>query len=242
MTQVPPSTTWPEDFCGTVRLFPLPNVVLFPNVVLPLHIFEPRYCEMLSDALAADRLIAMSLLGPGWESQYDQRPPISPIVCIGKVVSHTHCEKDRHNILLVGLKRARIVHELETNKPFRSACVEIIEDQYSLDESLHRPQLVERLQTMFHRVAPDGLAAQQCFGEFVENQIPLGILTDIVTNAINLPIPIKLQLLAESNVDIRCRILTRCLEQKIKGECDESESSDCHHPISQGFPPRFSDN
>ncbi len=68
-------------------LFPLPNVVLFPNVFLPLHIFEPRYREMVADALASDRLIGMVLLKPGWEHEYEGRPPVYPIGCSG-VITH----------------------------------------------------------------------------------------------------------------------------------------------------------
>ena len=56
-------------------IFPLPNVVLFPNVFLPLHIFEPRYREMVADALDSDRMIGMVLLQPGWEHEYEGRPP-----------------------------------------------------------------------------------------------------------------------------------------------------------------------
>ena len=59
-------------------LFPLPNVVLFPNVFLPLHVFEPRYREMVADAVASDRMIGIVLLRPGWEDDYDGRPPIYP--------------------------------------------------------------------------------------------------------------------------------------------------------------------
>ena len=59
-------------------LFPLPNVVLFPNVFLPLHIFEPRYREMVADALESDRMIGMVLLRPGWDRDYEGRPPPSP--------------------------------------------------------------------------------------------------------------------------------------------------------------------
>ena len=57
-------------------IFPLPSVVLFPGVFLPLHIFEPRYREMVSDALATDRMIGMTLLRPGWEVDYDGCPPV----------------------------------------------------------------------------------------------------------------------------------------------------------------------
>jgi uncharacterized protein len=61
---------------ATIPLFPLPNVVLFPNVFLPLHIFEQRYRAMVSDALAGDRIIGMVLLQPGYEADYVRQPPI----------------------------------------------------------------------------------------------------------------------------------------------------------------------
>ena len=68
-----------DTFSGVARLFPLPNLVLYPHVMQPLHIFEDRYREMLEDALAGDRLIAMALLEPGWETDYESRPPIAPL-------------------------------------------------------------------------------------------------------------------------------------------------------------------
>src|SRR4029079_2304836 len=71
----------------TLPIFPLPNVVLFPNVFLPLHIFEPRYREMVNDALSGDRIIGMVLLRPGWQSDYEGRPPVYPVGCAG-VVTH----------------------------------------------------------------------------------------------------------------------------------------------------------
>ena len=78
-----------DGFAGMARLFPLPNLVMFPHVVQPLHIFESRYVEMLEDALAGDHLIATALLMPGWEGEYDGRPPVDPIVCLGRVISHS---------------------------------------------------------------------------------------------------------------------------------------------------------
>ena len=140
MTNLQSSAGWPDDFSGCVRLFPLPNLVLFPHVVQPLHVFEPRYCEMLQDALAGDRLIAMLLLEQGWEHQYLHfRHPISQVACVGKILSHTPTEDQRHNILLVGMKRARIVRELEPLRPFREAAVELLEDLYPPDEAEQRP-------------------------------------------------------------------------------------------------------
>src|SRR5688572_11857794 len=96
------------------RLFPLPSLLMFPHVVQPLHIFEPRYCAMLEDALAGDKLIAMVLLQPGWEENYEGRPPIAPVVCLGKIMAHERLPTGRHNILLRGLRRAAIRRELSS--------------------------------------------------------------------------------------------------------------------------------
>ena len=75
----------PEQFSGRARLFPLPNLVLFPHVVQPLHVFEPRYVDLLHDALEDDRLIAMSLLEAGWEKDYEGRPALYPTACLGRI-------------------------------------------------------------------------------------------------------------------------------------------------------------
>ncbi len=88
----------------TIPIFPLPNVVLFPNVFLPLHIFEPRYRAMVADALAGDRIIGMVLLRPGYEASYDGRPPVYPIGCAG-VITHSEPLPDgRFNIVLRGTR------------------------------------------------------------------------------------------------------------------------------------------
>src|SRR5271166_4788446 len=97
------------DFSGTVRLFPLPNLVLFPHVMQPLHIFEPRYRQLTADALAADRLITLALLRPGWEADYDGKPAIHPVACIGRVVAEQRLDDGRFNILLRGLSRLRVL-------------------------------------------------------------------------------------------------------------------------------------
>jgi Lon protease-like protein len=104
-------------------LFPLPNVVLFPHVFLPLHIFEPRYRAMAADALAGDRMIGMVLLRPGWDQDYEGRPPIYQIGCSG-VLTHTEQLPDgRYNLVLRGIERFRIIEEDDT-RSYRRAAVE----------------------------------------------------------------------------------------------------------------------
>jgi uncharacterized protein len=96
----------------TIPLFPLPNVVLFPGVFLPLHIFEERYRALTRDALAGDRIIGMTLLRPGFEGDYDGRPPIYPVGCAG-VISHSDRLPDgRYNIVLHGISKFRITEEM----------------------------------------------------------------------------------------------------------------------------------
>ena len=138
---------------------------------------------------------------------------------------------------MVGVKRARIVQELETTRSFRQAEVEILEDIYPPEDTHLRPQLTERLQDLFQHFVPEGLAAQESFKQLMGKQLPLGIFTDTIAYALPLPLAIKQQLLAEANVDIRCRLLMRCLEQKIK----QDSSLSCENATNE-FPPRFSKN
>lgn len=94
-----------------IPIFPLPNVVLFPSVFLPLHVFEPRYRQMLADALSGDRLIGMVLLkaghGPG-----EEPPPVYDIGCAGLVSHADRLADGRSNIVLRGIERFRIVAEV----------------------------------------------------------------------------------------------------------------------------------
>ena len=121
----------PEGTGGTVRLFPLPDLVMFPHVVQALHIFEPRYIAMVEEALAADRQIAMVLLRDGWKLDTTRAPPIHATACLGRIVSHNRLENGRYNLLLAGIVRARILQECETDAPFRLADVHWQPDQYA---------------------------------------------------------------------------------------------------------------
>lgn len=244
---------WPENFSGLVNLFPLPNFVLFPHVIRPLHIFEPRYCDMLHDSLACDGLIAMALLEPGWEPDYEGRPPIAPIVCIGKLISHAATDDNKHNILLAGMKRAAILFELDNDRTFRQAQVEILDDVYPAGHAEGRVELYQSLVDAFVEVVPDNLKTQGSFHQLISQQLPLGMLTDIITYSLNLPVPIKQQILAEANVDVRCRILVRCLNHRIQDNLTIPDGAQSFHSalkpssedgssISVEFPPRFSSN
>ena len=107
----------------TIPLFPLPNVVLFPNVFLPLHVFEPRYRAMVGDALQGDRLIGMALLQPGYGPDYEGRPAVFSVGCAGVITHAEPLEDGRFNIVLRGLERFRILDE-DHAKPYRIGHIE----------------------------------------------------------------------------------------------------------------------
>ena len=109
-------------------LFPLPNVVLFPNVFLPLHIFEARYREMVADAITGDRMIGMVLLRPGWEQDYEGRPPVYPIGCSGLITHVEQLADGRYNIVLRGFDRFRIIAEDDTRR-YRRASIEHLSER-----------------------------------------------------------------------------------------------------------------
>ena len=129
-----------------IPIFPLPTTVLLPKTHLPLHIFEPRYREMVRDAMESDRLIGMFLLKEGWEEEYHQNPPIHEIGCIGRMLYVQPFEDGRFNIVLYGLTRVQIRDQF-FDKNYRQAWVEPIgyrQDQAKLPPVLRR-ELISRL-------------------------------------------------------------------------------------------------
>jgi uncharacterized protein len=110
------------DLPSFIPIFPLPNVVLFPEVPLPLHIFEPRYRAMVRDALAGSGLIGMVLLRDGWESEYHAAPDVYRIGCVGKIIETAPLPDGKFNIVLAGLREFEIVSE-QRERLYRQASV-----------------------------------------------------------------------------------------------------------------------
>ncbi|MFC1759046.1 LON peptidase substrate-binding domain-containing protein, partial [Planctomycetota bacterium] len=142
-----------DDFNGIARLFPLPNLVMFPQVVQPLRIFEPRYLEMLQEAIATDRMLAMATLMPGWEPGQDAIPPVHQSICMGHIMSEAEAEDGSYNIFLAGVARGTIIEECESNTAFRRAEVEILPDVYGSDTD-SMTKLQDELVTRFRNLMP----------------------------------------------------------------------------------------
>jgi uncharacterized protein len=221
------------DFDGHARLFPLPNLVLFPHVMQPLHVFEPRYRQMTADALAGDRLIALVLLRPGWEADYQGRPAVHPVACLGRVVAEQCLEDGRYNILLRGLSRIHIAAEVARDKLYRVARVKLlgdVEEPKGGSEGKLRRQIGALVPAWFGSQA----AVLGQFRKLLKSGLPLGALCDILTFALPLAVEVKQALLQEQSVARRVR---RLLQHLGKKAAPPEEPAD-----ARKFPPEFSTN
>lgn len=227
-------TQLPANFTGVSRLFPLPNLVMFPHVMQPLHIFEPRYVEMVEEAIRTDQLLAMSILQPGWEHDYPGRPAVFPDVCLGRIATHAKTEDGNYNILLLGVKRAQIRRELPPLRSFRQAELELHDDHYSSASSQRREKLHADLLDAFRGFIARKSPIQEQFDQILTtSQIPLGMLTDMVSFTVELPVASKIHLLGETNVDHRAAYLLEQLKD-FRGAAGG--------PFERVFPPEFSHN
>lgn len=111
-----------------LSIFPLPGALLFPRMQLPLHIFEPRYRAMMSDALARDRRIGMIQPRPGPDGDIEEPPQLFDIGCVGKIGQFEMLDDGRYNLVLEGLSLFRIVRELDVTTPFRQVEAELLPD------------------------------------------------------------------------------------------------------------------
>jgi Lon protease-like protein len=184
-----------------VPLFPLPNVVLFPRAVLPLHIFEDRYKIMTADVLATNRLIAMALLRPGWERDYYQAPAIEPVVCVGEILSWEKLPDGNYNFLLQGRTRARINSETR-GASYRVASLSPLEESPTLEIDLEHER---SLMIDLFSAAPFGaLPIARQFRELLNGPIPTEAIADLAAFNLLEDIPMKQKLLED--IDIRHRI------------------------------------
>ena len=166
-------------------LFPLPDFVLFPHVHVPLHIFEPRYREMMAEVLDGNGRFCMGTLVGNWARKYDGDPDFHPTGCVCNVIDYERHPDGRYNILVEGLSRVQMA-EFASDKPYR--CVELRVDDMPTEMS-PAVDAVQRLRELGSRAlievigeAPSGLAERMQSIEF---------LTFLNLLAFHLPLDVK---------------------------------------------------
>jgi uncharacterized protein len=183
---------------NALKVFPLPSVVLFPHTVLPLHIFESRYRDLVRDALAQDRVMALAQLEPGDEGVAG-RPRMRPMVCAGVIAWHEELEGGRYNIIVQGTTRARIIEELPPRAPYREVHVSLLPDEEaSVPEDEQLRQAVFELAARLPPLVAQGLlqAAARAAG---------GALADVVASSVVADVERRQELLCELGVCPRLR-------------------------------------
>ena len=198
-------------------LFPLP-LVLLPNEVLPLHIFEPRYRQMLKDVALDKNMFGVSFFNP--QESFIEKPVIGSVGCVAEVREAQTTTDGRSNILTIGVVRYRLIDYVDASEPYLLGDVEFFEDEKE-DKTLLNP-LADEVFTLFRRIA---LAAHKLSGErgtFPDvSQTEPEALSFLVTAAFNLEPDLKYQLLETRSTIERLERLKEILVQTV-GKMEES--------------------
>jgi Lon protease-like protein len=200
------------DIPKIVPVFPLPTVVFFPKTYLPLHIFEPRYREMVRESLQGDRMIMMTLLKEGWENNYYGNPEIYPIGCVGRIVKNQTLDDGRYNILLYGLVRVRLKEPIY-EKTYRQAWVEPLAPMEHGVQSLGanlRDGLLEQLKEYGKLIG-----AQQQMEHFLKIEMDDETLVNLFSAELNFTVTEKQFLLEAEALPQQCKRLMDLIQFKI---------------------------
>jgi len=190
-----------------IAIFPLPNVVFFPKTILPLHIFEQRYRQMVRDTIATKQLIGMFLLKSGWEDDYQGNPPIHAVGCAGEMVRVEDLPDGRYNIVLKGLFRARAM-ELVQEFPYRKARVEVLPEALHLGEDASRKISKDLWEGFKSLIPPSALHGMEDMPD-----IGFAGLVNSIAGNLNIDIDEKQELLLENDIGIRADQVRKILKK-----------------------------
>jgi len=205
--QQPASPALPAE----IPLFPLPETSLFPGVSRPFLIFEPRYREMIADALKGDKIIGVIRLRAGFEKDYEGRPPIYNVGCAGTIDKYEQLPDGRYVILLSGLTTFRVVSEDSApsgaRKPYRLARIEAIPELLKDEDRVALSTLRNRIEKLLYTVLPLGVDPPDPSLEDDE-------FVNVVAQNFGMPEATRQELLERNNVLARARALADLLEKK----------------------------
>ncbi|PYQ51235.1 MAG: hypothetical protein DMF59_08585 [Acidobacteria bacterium] len=202
-------TTFPEgEFL--LPLFPLPNLVFFPRTRLPLHVFEPRYRQMVTDAVAADQRFGIVLLRPGWEADYFGAPPIYTCGTVGQIEQAVPLEDGRYNILVRGEVRFRVVGEV-SREPYRTARV-VIQPEQSRDmtKTYEQKSWLADLSRQYLHYLPDQVAVPEI------DTVELEALTNALIMSLNIDVQEKQRFLEIDDLIARSEQVGNELQTRIE--------------------------
>lgn len=206
-----------ENFATDTRIisiFPLPSTVLFPQTLLPLHIFEPRYREMVKNSLEKKQWIGMALLQPGWEDSYFENPPIEPICGAGEIYKWDLLEDGKYNMVLRGTRKFRIIREIK-GTVFRQAEAQELDDinDRPVDEQ-NDPEIKILMDLIREYIQPLPSDSLQKSGFSLSDCKTIGHLADMIIYFSDLSAQNKQTFLLELDVNKRLKSLLSFLEEQ----------------------------
>jgi Lon protease-like protein len=151
----------PVDWLNELAVFPLPRLVFFPGTSLPLHVFEPRYRQLMRDCLSKGQLaMAVTLLKPGYEADYEGRPPMHEVCTVGRIEKHEELPDGRFNLVLRGLHRVKLRELPAGDLPYRRAHAEVLDlrrssERCSRDAITTLVSTASRVAALVRRAHPD---------------------------------------------------------------------------------------
>lgn len=191
-------------------LFPLPNLVFFPGTRLPLHVFEPRYRQMISDALETDKRFGIVLLRPGWESEYFGAPPIYDFGTLGTIEQAVPLDDGRFNILVHGDVRFRILNEVES-APYRTArVVASPETQRQAEAAYAQREWLADLAQQYIKYLPEQSAVPEI------ETVGLDALTNALIMSLNLDVEEKQKLLEIDDLIARAETIGTEMQNRVE--------------------------
>ena len=192
-------------------IFPLPQATLFPGALLPLHVFEPRYRELTRDVLADNQLMAVARLKPGFESNYEGRPPVYEVCGVGRVIEQHERPDGRFDLTLSGVARVRIVSEHPPDRLYRAVRAELLLD------TPPEPALVVALEaqiaTLWRALGPHLPESVRDLRELTRDAAGAGAYADRLAATLVGDPDVSQRLLAETDPAERLRILVERLQE-----------------------------
>jgi len=215
-----PSTPLSAEELARLPVFPLPRVVFFPGTALPLHLFEPRYTEMIEDCLQSGcTAMAVALLAPGWEDHYEDLPAIYEVAGAGRIVAHQARADGTHDVILHGLNRVRLQELPGTDHSYRCARALPIEDSGSASSS----DLLAMM-ACATRVAAKVRERQPDFALQVSAELSPARAADVIADQLVVSPEERQQILETSNIKKRVDLVTQSVASLL------AQLSDAHVP------------
>lgn len=207
-------TTIRVNFGRPMPLFPFPSTSLMPHGMLSLLIIEPRYRQMVSDALDGPGQIAIAVFEGGptgpWNHEYHGKPPIRPIVCIGQIIQHHALPDGRYTIVLQGVCRAKILAETpaEEGRLYRTAYLEPVGID-AIDEDTLSPYREDLADMLEHKPLSALKDSAAIAAHLREDRVPTSVLLEIIMLQFPVDSEARYSLLAAEDPADRAKIVRK---------------------------------